>query len=140
MNNGHVREVAGKLAKSKRFRKVLLLLSLLMFVLGLLIVPVEAGQEHARIMNVSDGLWFAITTVTGVGYGDMYPVTLLGRIIGVVLEVGGVLLFGSLVAFVSVEMLRYQEDFNMRRLLERQDELHMKLDELKKHLDYLVRK
>ncbi len=58
----------------------------------------------------------------------------------VILEVGGVLLFGSLVAFVSVEILRYQEDFNMRRILERQDELHMKLDELKKHLDYLVRK
>lgn len=78
--------------------------------------------------------------VTGVGYGDMYPVTLLGRLMAVLLEVGGVLLFGSLIAFVSVEILRYQEDFNMRRLLERQDELNMKLDELKKHLDYLVRK
>lgn len=140
MSNGKVREVAGKLARSKRFRKLLLLLVVLMFVLGLVIVPVESGVANARILDYEDGLWFAITTVTGVGYGDMYPVTLLGRLIAIVLEVGGVVLFGSLVAFVSVEILRYQEDFNMRRLLERQDELHMKLDELKKHLDYLVRK
>ncbi|TXH02502.1 MAG: two pore domain potassium channel family protein [Candidatus Moraniibacteriota bacterium] len=136
----HVREVAGKLARSIRFRKLLLLLLVLMFVLGLVIVPVESGVLSAKILDYEDGLWFAITTVTGVGYGDMYPVTLLGRLIAVILEVGGVVLFGSLVAFVSVEILRYQEDFNMRRLLERQDELHMKLDELKKHLDYLVRK
>ncbi|GAB4028044.1 MAG: hypothetical protein Fur0011_7290 [Candidatus Microgenomates bacterium] len=136
----HVREVAGKLARSKRFRKLLLLLIVLMFVLGLVIVPVESGASTARILDYEDGLWFAITTVTGVGYGDMYPVTTLGRVMAVVLEVGGVLLFGSLVAFVSVEILRYQEDFNMRRILERQDELHMKLDEIKKHLDYLVKK
>lgn len=136
----HVRDVASKLARSRRFRKLLLLLIVLMFVLGLVIVPVESGAANARIMDYEDGLWFAITTVTGVGYGDMYPVTLLGRLMAVLLEVGGVLLFGSLIAFVSVEILRYQEDFNMRRLLERQDELHMKLDELKKHLDYLVRK
>lgn len=136
----HVREVAGKLARSNRFRKLLFLLLILMVVLGLVIVPVEMRAEGARILDYEDGLWFAITTVTGVGYGDMYPVTTLGRILSVFLEVGGVVLFGSLIAFVSVEILRYQEDFNMRRILERQDELHMKLDELKKHLDYLVKK
>lgn len=136
----HVREVAGKLARSNRFRKLLFLLVLLMVVLGIVIVPVEMQAEGARILDYEDGLWFAITTVTGVGYGDMYPVTTLGRLLSVFLEVGGVLLFGSLVAFVSVEILRYQEDFNMRRILERQDELQMKLDELRKHLDYLVKK
>lgn len=136
----HVREVASKLARSNRFRKLLILLVLLMVIMGVVIVPIEAGEVGGRIMDYEDGLWFAITTVTGVGYGDMYPVTLIGRLIAVVLEVGGVLLFGSLVAFVSVEILRYQEDFNMRRILERQDELNIKLEELKKHLDYLVRK
>lgn len=136
----HVREVASKLARSNRFRKILFLLLFLMIVLGLVIVPVEMGASGARIMDYEDGLWFAITTVTGVGYGDMYPVTLLGRILAVLLEVGGVVLFGSIVAFVSVEILRYQEDFNMRRILERQDDLHNKLDELRKHLDYLVKK
>lgn len=58
----HVRDVASKLARSRRFRKLLLLLIVLMFVLGLVIVPVESGAANARIMDYEDGLWFAITT------------------------------------------------------------------------------
>ena len=50
------------------------------------------------------------------------------------------MLFGSIMAFVSVELLRYQEDFNMKRLLERLDEQDKKMDEIKKHLDFLVKK
>lgn len=136
----HVREVAGKLARSNRFRKLLGFLILLMLILGVLIVPVEKGWERANIQDFGDGMWYAVTTVTGVGYGDTYPVSGWGRVIGALLEVGGVILFGSLVAFVAVELLRYQEDFNMKRLLERQDELRTTIDELKKRLDYLVKK
>ena len=109
-------------------------------VLGLIIAPIEALSTNAKIRSEGDGLWFAITTVTGVGYGDMVPVTGLGRIVAVLLQVFGVVLFGAVMAFVSVELLRYQEDFNMRRLLDRMDEQDKKMDELKKHLDYLVKK
>ena len=78
--------------------------------------------------------------MTGVGYGDMVPVTGLGRIVAVFLEVFGVVLFGAVMAFVSVELLRYQEDFNMKRVLERMDEQSRKLEEMKKRLDFLVKK
>jgi voltage-gated potassium channel len=92
------------------------------------------------IKSEGDGLWFAITTVTGVGYGDMVPVTTLGRLVAVMLQVFGVVLFGAVMAFVSVELLRYQEDFNMQRLLKRIDDQDRKVDEIKKHLDFLVKK
>jgi voltage-gated potassium channel Kch len=108
--------------------------------LGLIIAPIEQAAPDAKILNEGDGLWFAITTVTGVGYGDMVPVTVLGRVVAALLEVFGVVLFGAVMAFVSVELLRYQEDFNMRRLLERLDEQDKKLDELTKRVDYLVKK
>ena len=108
--------------------------------LGLIIAPIEKNAVGAKILNEGDGLWFAITTVTGVGYGDVVPVTAWGRIAAVFLEVFGVVLFGSVMAFVSVELLRYQEDFNMKRLLDRMDEQDRKVEEIKKHLDYLVKK
>jgi len=60
--------------------------------------------------------------------------------VAVFLEVFGVVLFGSVMAFVSVELLRYQEDFNMKRLLDRMDEQDRKMEEVRKHLDYLVKK
>jgi len=56
------------------------------------------------------------------------------------LEVFGVVLFGAVMAFVSVELLRYQEDFNMRRILERLDEQDKKMEEIKKEIGYLVKK
>jgi voltage-gated potassium channel len=96
--------------------------------------------SNPMIKSEGDGLWFAITTVTGVGYGDLVPVTTLGRLIAVLLQVFGVVLFGAVMAFVSVELLRYQEDFNMQRLLKRIDEQDRKVDEIKKHLDFLVKK
>lgn len=138
--NGQIRQVAVKLSHSERFRKIVSALAIAVVILGLLVYPAERGAAGATIMNEGDGLWFAVTTVTGVGYGDVYPVTLAGRLIAVALEVFGVVMFGSVMAFVAVELLRYQEDFNMRRILERQDELNKKIEELKKHLDFLVKK
>lgn len=140
MSNIQVRQVALKLSHSGRFRKILFMLILAVIILGLLIAPIESSAVNAKIQNEGDGLWFAITTVTGVGYGDMVPVTGLGRVVASILEVFGVVLFGAVMAFVSVELLRYQEDFNMKRVLERLDEQNQKIDELKKHLDFLVKK
>lgn len=140
MNNGQVRQIARKLSHSGRFRKVIMALSGAVLVLGLLMSPIEHGAAGARIQNEGDGLWFAITTVTGVGYGDMYPVTAGGRIVAALLQVFGVVLFGAVMAFVSVELLRYQEDFNMKRILERLDEQDERLEELKKEIGYLVKK
>lgn len=140
MNNGQVRQVALKLSHSGRFRKILLVLLAAVLVLGLSMPLVERDTEGARIVSEWDGIYFAVTTVTGVGYGDMVPVTHVGRVMTMLLQVFGVVLFGSIMAFVSVELLRYQEDFNMKRLLERMDEQDRKVEEMKKHLDFLVKK
>lgn len=140
MSNGAIREVAVKLTHSARFRKILMGLVVAVIGLGLLIPVVEQGKVGARIQNEWDGIYFAVTTVTGVGYGDMVPVTVLGKVMTMLLQVFGVVLFGSIMAFVSVELLRYQEDFHMKRILERLDEQGKKIDELKKHTDFLVKK
>ena len=139
-NVSQVRQVALKLSHSSRFKKILTGLVVAVIVLGLIIAPIEKNATDAVIRSEGDGLWFAITTVTGVGYGDMVPVTTAGRIVAVFLEVFGVVLFGSIMAFVSVELLRYQEDFNMKRVMDRLDEQSRQIDELKRHLDYLVKK
>jgi len=140
MKNGQIREVAVKLSHSGRFRKILVGLAMAIVVLGLLIPQIERSWPGATIMSWGDGIYFAVTTVTGVGYGDKVPVSDWGRVVTMGLQILGVVLFGSVMAFVSVELLRYQEDFNMRRLLERFDEQDKKLEELKKRLDYLVKK
>jgi voltage-gated potassium channel len=48
---------------------------------GLAVVIAELNNSASNIKNLSDGVWWAIATITTVGYGDYYPVTPLGKII-----------------------------------------------------------
>lgn len=137
--SGQVRQVAKKLTHSPRLKKIVTVLTSVIVGLGLLMPWLERGSG-GEILSEGDGLYFAVTTVTGVGYGDLVPHTTGGRVVAMILQTVGVLLFGAIVAFVSVELLRYQEDYYMRRFLERLDEVEKKLDGIKKHLDFLVKK
>lgn len=138
--NGQIREVARKLTHSARLKKILVVLLSIIILLGLLIPMVERSAGNSKIVSEADGIYFAVTTVTGVGYGDLVPLTQMGRIVAMILQTVGVVLFGSIMAFVSVELLRYQEDFYARRYMDRIDTLEIKIEELRKKLDFLVKK
>lgn len=55
----------------------------------------------SNIKTAEDSIWWSLVTVTTVGYGDKYPITTEGRIIGVVLMFVGVGLFGTFTAYVA---------------------------------------
>ncbi|MFV0457340.1 MAG: potassium channel family protein [Actinomycetales bacterium] len=61
----------------------------------------ERDATDANITTFGDALWWSMTTVTTVGYGDRYPVTLEGRLVAVVLMVLGIGLVGSVIASVA---------------------------------------
>lgn len=83
------------------------LLSLLFFIIlvlefgGMAMVAVEAGSVEANIRTPSDALWYTFVTITTVGYGDHYPVTHEGQLIGVVIMTAGVGLFGTLTGYLA---------------------------------------
>lgn len=67
---------------------------LLIYVASLGVYAQERGQPGATINSFGNALWWSITTVTSVGYGDLYPVTVPGRLIAVSLMIGGISLLG----------------------------------------------
>ncbi|RJS91892.1 ion transporter [Salinisphaera sp. Q1T1-3] len=79
------------------------------------VLLVEAPDPKSPIDNAQDALWWAIVTVTTVGYGDYYPITTLGRIVAVLLMVCGVGLFGSVAAYVGSLFIADQDDSDARR-------------------------
>src|SRR5262249_39273064 len=68
---------------------------------SILILPLEAKSPDANITTAGDALWWGMETVTTVGYGDQYPVTHGGRIVGVFVLVVGVGLFGTFTGFLA---------------------------------------
>jgi voltage-gated potassium channel len=70
-----------------------------LFVCSVLVLQVESKASDANITTGGDAVWWAIVTITTVGYGDRYPVTGFGRMIGVVVMVSGV---GIIAALASV--------------------------------------
>ncbi len=68
---------------------------------ALAVTDAERGQPGATITGIGDGLWWAMTTMTTVGYGDAYPLTTSGRLVAVALMVGGIALLGVVTATLA---------------------------------------
>jgi voltage-gated potassium channel len=75
----------------------------------------ERSVEGSNIKTFSDGLWWAVTTVTTVGYGDRYPTTIEGRILAVLLMITGISLVGVITASVAAWFVKLSQDDTEQR-------------------------
>lgn len=82
----------GEVLSSKKRELIgsLFFVVLLMLVASLLMYSVEHDAQPEVFRNAFSGLWWAVATLTTVGYGDIYPVTVLGRILGAVIAFSGI--------------------------------------------------
>jgi voltage-gated potassium channel len=74
---------------------------LLIYTASLAVFDKERYLHGATINTFGKALWWSITTVTTVGYGDVYPVTNTGRVIAVLLMIGGISLVGVVTAALA---------------------------------------
>ena len=76
------------------------------FMSAFLVLEAECNVTGAKIKNAGDALWWAVTTVTTVGYGDVYPITTAGRYVGVITMFVGIAVAGSLTATMASVLIR----------------------------------
>jgi voltage-gated potassium channel len=72
----------------------------------------ERSIEGSNIKNFGDGIWWAVTTVTTVGYGDRFPVSTEGRLLAVLLMIAGISLVGVITASVASWFVRLSQTHN----------------------------
>ncbi len=115
---------------------------------GVAIYDVERNAPGANIHTIGDGFWWAIATVTTVGYGDRYPVTLLGRLIAIALMLIGIALLGVITASIAtwfvtrlrgvtqeIEVSEELTDRAMREVLDEVRALRAEIAELRGEAD-----
>jgi voltage-gated potassium channel len=95
-------------------------------------VEAERNTAGASITTFGDGLWWALTTVTTVGYGDRIPITPEGRIVGGILMVVGIAAMGAVSAAITARLIRDSE-------IDDPDENTLRLQRVETDLARLIR-
>lgn len=75
--------------------------TLLGFVAALGVYEAERDAPEATITSFGDALWWVLTTITTVGYGDRYPVTVEGRLVAAGLMLAGIAVLGTVTATIA---------------------------------------
>ena len=83
---------------------------LLVFVGALAVLDVEQNAPDAKIVTFGDAAWWAITTITTVGYGDLFPVTPIGRMVAAALMMSGIAVLGVVTASIASWLVQRVEE------------------------------
>ncbi|PSW15174.1 capsular biosynthesis protein [Photobacterium sanctipauli] len=122
---------------------IFLLLTILVSVGSAMMLILEGNVAESNIKDPADALWWVFVTISTVGYGDHYPVTLLGKMLAALIIICGVGLFGMVAGLVSnfiSDPNHQQEKDEQKReqewqmMLNNQQRLLEKLDSLERQL------
>ena len=99
-----------------------------LYIAGIVVFVVVAGAGVLTIVEPEtagfwDAIWWAMVTTTTVGYGDIAPVSLAGRVIAVALMICGISLIASLSASIAAYFIETDSDWRLERIEARLERL-----------------
>jgi len=99
---------------------------------GAVFASVEETDGHHHPVTTWDGIWWAVTTVTTVGYGDIYPHSTSGRIIGITIMLVGIGFVALLTAFIADRFINVSAETEAKEdlILAELRAINTRLDEL----------
>jgi voltage-gated potassium channel len=110
---------------------------LLIYTASLAVFDKERYLAGTKIDSFGKAIWWSITTVTTVGYGDVYPITNTGRVIAVLLMIGGISLVGVVTAALAswiIERVAEEETVMQAATVAHIEELRSEIRALGKEL------
>lgn len=101
----------------------LFIMSCVIFICAVLMYYVERNAQPDNFRNIGDGLWWAIITYTTVGYGDLYPITMLGRALSAFTALIGIAMVAFPTGIISSAFMRRVSDLKKSKLGEPEQEV-----------------
>lgn len=92
-------------ANSSQYIYALALTTIVIFSGAVALFTLEVDVNPA-INNFFDAVWWSVVTTTTVGYGDIFPITWEGRVVGIILMLFGIGLVGTVAGFVGSQVLK----------------------------------
>jgi voltage-gated potassium channel len=113
-----VMSTGGRFLQHSHLIAMLAITLIIIFIGSFTVLVLERDTEGAEINNFSDAVWWSISTVTTVGYGDIVPNTIAGRIMGMVLMIVGIGVMAAFISEVSAVLVeaRLKEDTSVTDL------------------------
>lgn len=98
--------------KKSQLLSSVLVVALLMIVSSVLMYNIESAAQPEAFKNAFDALWWSVATLTTVGYGDIYPVTALGKIFSGIIALLGIGLVAVPTGIISAGFMEQTEKSN----------------------------
>lgn len=133
-----LQRVAGNALRGRVVSYVIAASGLLVYIGALAMYDAEKASADATILSFGDAVWWAIVTITTVGYGDLSPVTATGRVIAVGLMIGGIALLGTVTATLAswlVDKVSTEDTSAQAATVEHINLLRDEIRELRRELD-----
>ena len=115
--------------------------TLLIFTSALAALDAERHEPGSSIQSFGQALWWALTTITTVGYGDTFPLSTQGRFIAALLMIGGVALAGVVTATLASWIVSLVEEENAEQEAATRAQvaaLQQQVSELSERIDRLL--
>lgn len=84
----HISDLFSSFKREKLHRQFIIYF-LIVFICGILVYFFERSESQSLYKNIWDGIWWGFVTISTTGYGDKFPVSTLGRIMGIVIMLSG---------------------------------------------------
>ncbi|MCK5335085.1 MAG: ion transporter, partial [Gammaproteobacteria bacterium] len=132
-----------KVLNKNQLGKTLLVSLLLVFISGTIIASIDPAFE-----TPADGIWWALVTITTVGYGDYTPVSIPGRAFASVLIIAGVVLFSLITANLAAYFVEKEVEKDVEQETKEEEmyldkainQLDSRLDKIEQQLQEVVSK
>ena len=83
---------------------------LVYFLLVTLLIAVESDSNQSALTNYENAIWYSLVTLTTVGYGDIFPATLYGRVIGYIFILSSLAFYGLIIGQFNILMTTLKEN------------------------------